>query len=85
MVPYFATLYWILDKHKCLNGIWLIPISEILNGTLKWLYRVPRPGWVDSGVEMKAWSHEYSFPSSHAQIIWALATYFSGQSIGLLR
>lgn len=85
MVPYFATLYWVLDKFKCIYGIWLIPISEIANGMLKWYFRVPRPGWVDPKIQMKAWSHEYSFPSSHAQMIWALATFFSGTSIGTLR
>lgn len=85
MVPYFATLYWVLDKFKCIYGIWLIPVSEIVNGMLKWYFRVPRPGWTDPKIEMRAWSHEYSFPSSHAQMIWALATFFSGTSIGNLR
>ena len=36
MVPYFALLYWILDKYKCVYGIWLVPVSEVLNGCLKW-------------------------------------------------
>jgi hypothetical protein len=36
MVPYFALLYWIFDKYKCVYGIWLVPVSEILNGCLKW-------------------------------------------------
>lgn len=85
MVPYFATLFWVLDKFKCIYGIWLIPVSEIVNGMLKWYFRVPRPGWIDKNVEMRAWSHEYSFPSSHAQMIWALATFFSGTSVGTLR
>lgn len=85
IVPYFAALYWTLDKYKCVYGIWLVPISEILNGCLKWYFRVPRPPWVDSRVKMMSWAQEYSFPSSHSQIIWALATFFSGTSIGKLR
>jgi len=85
MVPYFAVLYWCLDKFKCVYGIWLVPISEIVNGCMKWYFAVPRPGWVDSRVQMRGWSHEYSFPSSHSQIIWALATFFSGTSVGMLR
>lgn len=72
MIPYFTALYWCLDKHKCVEGVWLIPISEIVNGALKWYYQVPRPGWVDPKIQLKAWSHEWSFPSSHSQIIWAL-------------
>lgn len=85
LVPYFAMLYWTLDKFKCVYGIWLLTLSEITNGLLKWWFRVPRPGWVDGQIKMKAWSHEYSFPSSHAQLIWSLATFFSGTSIGYLR
>jgi membrane-associated phospholipid phosphatase len=85
IVPYFAALYWCLDKYKCVYGIWLVPVSEITNGCLKWYFRVPRPGWVDSSVAISSWTHEYSFPSSHSQIIWALATFFSGTSLGVLR
>lgn len=61
-------------------GIWLVPVSECVNGTLKYYFRVPRPAWVDPKVTMASWSHEYSFPSSHAQIIWALAAFFGGTS-----
>jgi len=35
-VPYFALLYWMLDKYKCVYGIWLVPLSEIFNGCMKW-------------------------------------------------
>lgn len=80
IVPYFAILYWTLDKYKCVYGIWLVPISECVNGMLKYYFKVPRPAWVDSRVAMASWSHEYSFPSSHAQIIWALASFFAGTS-----
>lgn len=52
-------------------------MSEIINGVGKWCFRVPRPYWVDDGVLAKAQSHEYSFPSSHSQIVWALATFFN--------
>ena len=38
---------------QCIYGIWLVPTSEVLNGILKWYFRVPRPGWADPKVEMK--------------------------------
>jgi len=82
---YFASLYWILDQDKVIYGIWLVPISEILNGLLKWHYHVPRPAWVDSNIRLNEWSDEYSFPSSHSQIAWALANFFTFSSAGQLR
>ena len=39
----FACLYWALDQYKCVAGIWLVPISEVANGCIKWLTRRPRP------------------------------------------
>jgi len=39
-VPYFAILYWTLDKYKCVYGIWLVPISECVNGMLKYYFKV---------------------------------------------
>jgi len=85
LVPYFALLYWLLDKYKCVYGIWLVPISEIFNGCMKWYYNIPRPGWVDANVRLRSWNHEFSFPSSHSQIIWSLATFFVGTSAGSMR
>jgi membrane-associated phospholipid phosphatase len=86
IVPYFAALYWLLDKHKCVYGIFLVPVSELANGALKWYFRVPRPSWIDDRVMHRgSWSHEYSFPSSHSQIIWALAHFFSQSSTARLR
>ena len=60
-------------------------MSEISNGLIKWYFRVPRPGWVDRNIEMRAWSHEYSFPSSHAQIIFSLVVFFVSTSRGAVR
>ena len=76
LLPLFATLYWCIDQHKCLAGIWLVPIAEISNGCVKWLTRRARPAWVDQRVRLLAWSSEFSFPSSHAQIAWSLAVFF---------
>jgi hypothetical protein len=53
LVPYFAFLYWVFSQELCIYGIWLVPISETTNGLMKWYFQVPRPGWVDSSVEMK--------------------------------
>ena len=76
LVVVFATLYWCLDQHKNVCGIWLVPLNEILNGCIKWLTRRGRPGWADERVELREWSDEFSFPSSHTQITAALALWF---------
>lgn len=76
LVGYFAGLYWLNAKYKCAYGVWLIPISVLLNGHIKWLFRAARPCWIDVSLKMKDWSDEYSFPSGHSQIVCALATFF---------
>ena len=80
ILPLFSTLYWCLDAHKCNAGIWLVPVSEIANGLIKWLFRRGRPGWVDSRVRILTWTAEYSFPSSHAQLAFVLAQFFINSS-----
>jgi len=77
LVAYFAALYWLNDKYKCIYGVFLIPFSVHLNGHIKWFFRAGRPCWTDATILMRDWSEEYSFPSGHAQIAWALATFFS--------
>lgn len=75
MLPLFASLYWCLDQHKCFCGIWLVPLSEMANGVVKWLTRRGRPAWVDERVMMHQWSSEFSFPSSHSQLAAAVMTW----------
>lgn len=77
LVLYFAVLYWIVDQQACVDAIWLVPLTEIFCGILKWHFKEPRPGWVDNAVIIRANSHEYSFPSSHAAIAVGLATFFT--------
>ena len=72
----FATLYWCLDQHKCIAGIWLVPLAEISNGVVKWAFRRPRPSWVDPRIRLLSWSNEFSFPSSHSQLAFMLAHWF---------
>lgn len=72
----FACLYWALDQYKCVAGIWLVPILEVVNGCVKWLTHRPRPSWEDERVQPHGWSSEYSFPSSHSQLAMALAVFF---------
>ena len=45
------------------------------NGWLKWLIQFPRPFWLLKDVESKrnAWEGDYSTPSSHTQVMTALA------------
>jgi len=80
LLPLFAILYWCVDQHKCIAGIWLVPLNEIFNGCIKWLVRRARPGWVDSRVRLLAWSHEFSFPSSHSQLAGCIAHFFVAAS-----
>ena len=80
LLPVFAILYWCLDQHKCFAGIWLVPVSEIANGVIKWLTRRARPAWVDTRVSLLSWSAEFSFPSSHSQIAAALSVWFVASS-----
>lgn len=77
LVLYFSLLYWVVDQNACVDAIWLVPLTEILCGLLKWHFKEPRPGWVDHAIIIRANSHEYSFPSSHAAIAVGLATYFT--------
>ena len=76
ILPVFATLYWCLDQHKCIAGIWLVPLAEISNGVVKWAFRRPRPSWVDPRIRLLSWSNEFSFPSSHSQLAFMLAHWF---------
>ena len=73
----FAFLCWCLSVEACIQGIWLVPVVEVLNGLIKWAFGRPRPGWNDPRVDVRSTSHEYSFPSSHAMLSWSLATFFA--------
>jgi membrane-associated phospholipid phosphatase len=73
----FAFLCWCLSVEACTRGIWLVPVVEVLNGLIKWVFGRPRPGWNDPRVDVRSVSHEYSFPSSHAMLSWSLATFFA--------
>ena len=43
LVCAFAFLGWCLSVRACIDGIWLVPIVEVLNGLLKWGFGRPRP------------------------------------------
>lgn len=77
LVCAFAFLGWCLSVRACIDGIWLVPIVEVLNGLLKWGFGRPRPGWNDARIDIRSVSHEYSFPSSHAMLSWSLTAYMS--------
>ena len=73
----FALLCWCISLDACIQGIWLVPAVEVLNGVIKWLFGRPRPGWNDPRIDVRSVSHEYSFPSSHAMLSWSLATFYA--------
>ena len=72
ILPLFAVLHWCVDQHQCFCGIWLVPLNEIANGCVKWVFRRGRPAWEDARVTLHSWSCEFSFPSSHAQLAAAI-------------
>ena len=80
ILPFFSVLYWCADQHKCVAGIWLVPLSEAFNCVVKWQYRRARPAWMDPDVRLLSWSSEYSFPSSHSQLAWAVAHFMVAAS-----
>jgi hypothetical protein len=76
----------LVDSQHCYSLIFLtFLLKQVLNGILKWHFHEPRPGWVDKDIKLREWSDEYSFPSSHAQIVWSLANFFTFTSISSLR
>ena len=75
ILPVFACLYWCFDQQMCFCGIWLVPLSEMANGFVKWRTLRGRPAWVDPRVRLGSWSSEYSFPSSHSQLSAAIMTW----------
>lgn len=77
LVVLFALLNWCVNNRMGTEGIWLVPVSEITNGLLKWAFRAPRPSWVSDDIVQGGKSNEYSFPSSHAMISFSLAVYFA--------
>ena len=77
LVSAFGLLCWTISVQACVDGIWLVPIVEVLNGLIKWQFGRPRPGWNDPNVDIRSTSHEYSFPSSHAMLSWSLATFMA--------
>ena len=77
LVCSFGLLCWTISVNACVNGIWLVPVIEVLSGVIKWQFGRPRPGWNDPRVLIRSTSHEYSFPSSHAMLSWSLATFMA--------
>ena len=73
LVVYFGVLYWNVNQAACVRYIWLVPVVEIACGFLKWYFGHPRPIWCDEKITMRAASHEFSFPSSHSMMSFALA------------
>lgn len=60
-------------QNRALGRQWLVPSVEIGCGLLKWYFGHPRPIWCSEHVTMRAASHEFSFPSSHSMMSFALA------------
>ena len=57
-----------------------MPLSEAFNGIVKWRLRRARPAWTDPKVRLLSWTSEYSFPSSHSQLAWAIAHFMVAAS-----
>ena len=53
-----GALCWCVSSKACVDGIWLVPVVEVLNGLNKWQFGRPRPGWNDPRVDIRSLSHE---------------------------
>jgi membrane-associated phospholipid phosphatase len=64
LVPF---IFWCVDSGFGARLLFLVVVSDFVNGLLKWLFHLPRPYWVDSRVKPLESEVSYGLPSGHAQ------------------
>jgi membrane-associated phospholipid phosphatase len=64
LVPF---IFWCVDSGFGARLLFLVVISDFVNGLLKWLFHLPRPYWVDSRVTPLESEVSYGLPSGHTQ------------------
>jgi membrane-associated phospholipid phosphatase len=64
LVPF---IFWCVDSGFGARLLFLVVISDFVNGLLKWLLHLPRPYWVDARVKPLESEISYGLPSGHTQ------------------
>src|SRR5512139_833769 len=64
LVPF---IFWCVDSGFGARLLFLVVISDFVNGLLKWVFHLPRPYWVDSRVKGLESEISYGLPSGHTQ------------------
>ncbi len=64
LVPF---IFWCVDSNFGARLLFLIAISDFVNGLLKWTFHAPRPYWVDARVTALEAELSYGIPSGHTQ------------------
>jgi len=64
LVPF---IFWCVDSGFGARLLFLVVISDFVNGLLKWLFHLPRPYWVDARVKPLESEISYGLPSGHTQ------------------
>lgn len=63
-----SVMYWTIDNRLGIRlGISLL-ISNIFNTGLKWMFKYPRPYWIDPHVQAFSTESSFGLPSGHAMI-----------------
>ncbi|KFH72572.1 hypothetical protein MVEG_02861 [Podila verticillata NRRL 6337] len=67
---------WLMDYDYAFNLILSVTLSEMVNGLIKWIFRYPRPCFIDSRIHniRGAWEEDCGFPSSHTMLMVCVAT-----------
>ncbi|KAF8977889.1 hypothetical protein BGZ52_006620, partial [Haplosporangium bisporale] len=65
-----------VDYDYAFNLILSVTLSEMVNGLIKWIFRYPRPCFIDSRIHniRGAWEEDCGFPSSHTMLMVCVAT-----------
>jgi membrane-associated phospholipid phosphatase len=64
LVPF---IFWCVDSGFGARLLFLVVISDFVNGLLKWLFHLPRPYWIDARVKPLESEVSYGLPSGHTQ------------------
>ncbi len=74
---FIAVVYWCVDATLGIRLLTLLVFSNFINGLGKWVFRAPRPYWIDARVKGLSIEPSYGLPSGHAQnaagIWWMVA------------
>ena len=78
-ILFFPYIYWCFDTRLAIRAALILFASNAISMTMKILFHLPRPYWIDTRVN--AFSHEpsFGFPSGHSQnaaSMWGIIAYY---------